>query len=276
MNLSEEFWEIFGDGKSTDARLAAFRLVFDAPDGPERDGLLALAYHDGVGVDVNYDKAFEYAERAAELNEGVALYLLGFMCENAETPDQACGGPRQKYDHYDAERFMERCAATTSSWAEPAHMWLGDYYMDSARGGDPEVALEHYEAIAEDNTEATSKLSDYYWDRAEAFGFQDEETNELCYKWSLAAVIKDPYNYSFRHASLLYRGVGCNPSFRLARKYYEDAYDFGMWEAAAAIADMYSNRALEEGRSEDEIEKCIKESVSWQRLADRQRARKKN
>lgn len=70
----------------------AAELVFHAPED-EKYGLLALMYHGGIGVEPNLNMAFEYAEKAAMENEGVALYLLGFMCENGETPDQFNGGP---------------------------------------------------------------------------------------------------------------------------------------------------------------------------------------
>lgn len=159
MELSDEFYDIIDrEDEDPNAFAKAAELVLKAPESTERTGLLALMYYDGIGVEEDLDKAFEYAEIAAEDNDGTALYLLGHMCENAETPDQEYGGPRQKYDHYNAENFMERCSQTDSHWAKAAHQWLGDYFMDMARGGDPEVAMEHYEAIGEDFAEDTSEI----------------------------------------------------------------------------------------------------------------------
>ena len=72
------------------------KVVSAAPEGPERDGLLGLLLHEGIGVPVDLDKSFDHAEKAAKGGDALGYFLLGFMCENAETPDQAEGGPRQK------------------------------------------------------------------------------------------------------------------------------------------------------------------------------------
>lgn len=275
MGLSEDFWTIVDhDENSRENCRRAFEMALEAPDGPERDALLAVSYHDGIGVDPDNDKAFELAERAAKQDEGLALYLLGLMCDNAETPDQATGGPRQKYDQYDASTFMERCAATDSWWAGAAHLWLGHYYYDSARGGDPEVAIEHFEQAGEDDKEASAIVSDYYWDMAGRDDFADEAVNAKLFKWTQAAVNQDPYEYSIRYATLLAEGIGCNPSFRLARKYFEDAYYFGKWEGAAAIAALFEDRAADTSLPDDERKKCLHEAELWHKSAEKLRLEK--
>lgn len=277
MSLSQQFHELLDmieDNPSVAEKAA--ELVLSAPPTPESDGLLALIYHEGIGVEQDFEKAFEYAERAAAENEGSALFLLGYMCDNAETPDQAEGGPLQKYDHYDAERFMERCAATDSRWAVPAHLWLGDYFMDMAQGGDPEIAVEHYEAIAEQNGEAACRLSDYYWEQMSDDCFSDNESDtgeleENVFRWTVKAVQYDPAEYSFRMACCYADGIGCDAEkgFRLARKYWEDAYSFGSWRAAEAIADLYRFRldSLPAGANENERLRCEAEIASWRKLA---------
>ncbi|MDE6697366.1 MAG: hypothetical protein K2K25_10850 [Muribaculaceae bacterium] len=181
MQLSKEFYRLLDESDGDpQAQKKAAELVFCAPDDAEKNGLLGLMYHDGIGVERNLDKAFEYAEKGAVENEGVALYLLGFMCENGETPDQFDGGPRQKYDHYDAEHFMERCASTSSSWAADANLWLGRYYMDMARGGDPEYGVEFLEKIGENSSEAAGILYDYYRNLWEiGYAAVEEEKREL-------------------------------------------------------------------------------------------------
>lgn len=281
-SLSDQFYKLFDeyDGDPAEAERMA-RLVLDAPAGPERDGLLALMYHDGIGVEVDLDKAFEYAERAAEANEGVALYLLGFMCEHAETPDQFEGGPRQKYDHYDAERFMEMCSRTSSSWADDAHLWLGHYFMNMARGGDPEVALEHFEAIADRNAEAAGALCDYYWILWEnGYADSDAEREALArdvMKWTHEAVRLNPHDYSYLMGRCYAEGIGCDAyaGFRLARKYWEDAYAFGDWWAADAIADLYEERLESLGPDAPETERvnCRKHCESWRKLARKEEER---
>ena len=45
-------------------------------------------YHHGQGVDVNYEKAFEWWEKAAKQGEAEAQYNLGSMYENGHGVDQ--------------------------------------------------------------------------------------------------------------------------------------------------------------------------------------------
>jgi len=95
MGLSEDFYDMLRRAdEHPEVMREAAEMVFSAPADAESDGLLALMYHEGFGVERDLDKAFVHASRAAQADEGVALYLLGYMCENAETPDQAEGGPR--------------------------------------------------------------------------------------------------------------------------------------------------------------------------------------
>lgn len=237
MTLSDRFWEIFDRDRTAPAVQAEARaLVEHAAPGPERSGLLALIHHDGIGADCDLDTAFTYAEEGARGADGLALYILAHMCEHAETPDQAEGGPRQKYDHYDAERFMTLCAATTSSWAAEAHLWLGHYFMDSARGGDPEEALEHFSAIADNDLEAAGALADYYWAHAEATDYTDHELNAGLFAATLRAVRLAPDLYSLRAGMMYAYGLGCEPDVALARKYLEEARADGFTEAAEHLA----------------------------------------
>lgn len=261
----------------------AAELVLSAPIDSESTGLLALMYHEGIGVPADLDKCFTLAEKAvAEGGDGLGYFLLGYMCDNAETPDQAEGGPRQKYDHYDAERFYELCSKTDSRWAVPAHLWLGDYYMDSAQGGDPEIAVEHYEAIGEKDGEAACRLSDYYWDQLTVDAvipeeYRDKDLREKIFKWTQLAVRDNPHDYSYRMGWCYADGIGCDArkGFRLARKYWEDAYGFGDWRAADAIATLFEER-LEElppDADEWERERCRKKIASWRKLAEKTRER---
>ena len=191
MSLSDDFHSLLAAAEDDPAMTAkAAELVLSAPIDSESTGLLALMYHEGIGVPADLDKCFALAEKAvAEGGDGLGYFLLGYMCDNAETPDQTEGGPRQKYDHYDAERFYELCSRTDSRWATPAHLWLGDYYMDSAQGGDPEIAVEHYEAIGETNGDAACRLSDYYWDQLTVDAvipeeYRDKDLREKIFKWT--------------------------------------------------------------------------------------------
>ncbi len=114
-----------------------------------RDGLLAMACYRGWGVEADPEEAFRHAKCGMQAGDALACYVLGLMCANGDTPDQRTGGPRQEYDHYDAERFMQMAAEAGGPWAVKAHLWLGDYFMDSCRGEDPDEGREHYQVAAD-------------------------------------------------------------------------------------------------------------------------------
>lgn len=239
MTLSDKFHKLIAEeDERPEALREAAELVLNAPESGERDGLLALIYHDGIGVDADLDKSFGLAEKAAfKGHDGLGYYLLGYMCENAETPDQAEGGPRQKYDHYDAERFYELCSKIDSPWREEAVIWLGDYYMDSAQGGDPEIGVEYYESIAGHNAEAAGRLSDYYWDLIDYTNPSDDpELAAALFKWTEVAGKLNPEDYSYRLGTLYVCGVGCQKDFTNAIDLFTDAYAYGDWRGAQAIA----------------------------------------
>lgn len=227
-----------------------FSIISDAPDGSERDGIMALMFHEGIGVPVDMGKSFEYAEKAAfDGGDPLGYYVLGYMCDKAETPDQADGGPRQKYDHYDAERFYEICAGKDSPWKKYACNWLGDYYMNMARGGDPEIGIEYLEQIADTDAEAAGKLSDYYWDLVIPDYTDDKERAEALFKWTVIAsrLDEEEEEYVYRLGWLYADGIGCEKSFWLALKYFGEAYFNGDWRGAESIANL-----LEEELSKDD------------------------
>lgn len=244
MTLSDKFHELYSEiEEKPKVANEIVKLVFKAPDSPERDGLLSLMYHEGIGVPVNLDKSFEFAEKSTENGgDGLGYYMLGYMCDNAETPDQADGGPRQKYDHYDAERFFEICSKLESRWKDYAILWLGDYYIDMAKGGDPEIGVEYYESIADHNADAAGNLSDYYWDLVMPEYLEDEEWLSQLFKWTTVAAALDPEEYSYRMGWIYADGLGCEESFENAMKYFEAAYTYGDWRGAQAIATMLEER----------------------------------
>lgn len=244
-------------------------MVLSAPITPETNGLLAWMYHEGIGVGVDLDKSFELAEKAAlEGGDGLGYFLLGYMCDNAETPDQAEGGPRQKYDQYDAERFYSICADIDSMWHEPARLWLGDYYLDMARGGDPDVGVEYYESIAEENSEAAGRLSDYFWNLVMPEYIEDAEWLEKLYKWTTVATEYDPENYAYRMGWIYADGLGCEKSLENSVRYFAEAFESGDARGAEAVAQCY-REYLEENPdiSEEEKIECESKISEWETLA---------
>lgn len=271
MTLSEQFYEMLdGNGENPEVGRKLAEMVFCAPEIPESDGLLAFIYHEGIGVEADLEKSFNYAEKAAFAGDGLGFFILGFMCDNIETPDQNNGGPRQKYDHYDAERFYEQCAATDSPWAAQAHLWLGEYYMDMARGGDPEFAVEHYEAIADTYANAAGALCDYYWGFCEAMP-EDENDEELLKKvnhWTHKAYELNPEDYAYQLGCVYEDGIGCKPSFEMAKKFFEEAYGYGDSLAAEAMTDILEDRLSRPGLTDSERELFKEELSKWQKISD--------
>lgn len=131
-----------------------------------------------------------------------------------------------------------------------------------------EKDIETYENIAAHNQEASEILSDYFFDQASYHEFSDEELNKKALKYSGYAASGNPAGYSYRTGWLMSEGIGCKPSFRLARKYLEDAYFTGNWEGAALISMMFRERAEMENLPQKEREYCLKEAESWHKSAE--------
>lgn len=269
MTLSDRFHDMLcghEDDPAVQGEVA--ELVFNAADSPERDGLLALIYHEGIGVPGNMDKCFDFAEKAAfDGGNGLGYFMLGYMCDNAETPDQAEGGPRQKYDHYDAERFYELSSKIDSKWREFAILWLGDYYMDMAKGGDPEIAVEYYESIAENNAEAAGKLSDFYWNLIMPEYIEDEEWTSKLFKWSRVAESLNPEEYTYRMGWIYADGLGCEKSSQQAVEKFAKAYGYGDWRGAKSVATVFEE-LLEENPDIVEREDYEEKIRLWNERAD--------
>ncbi len=274
MSFTDRFIEMLdGNEENPDICRQAAEMVLNAPITPESTGLKAYIYHEGIGVDIDLDKCFSLAEQAAfDGGDGLGYYLLGYMCDNIETPDQADGGPRQKYDHYDAERFYEKCAEIDSPWQESARLWLGDYYMNTARGGDPEIGVKYYESIAEDNAEAAGKLSNYYWDLTMPDALGDEEWLAQLFKWTEVAAALDPEEFSYRMGWIYADGLGCEKDFDKAIEYFRAAYIYGDWRGAKAVADCFEEFITEHpelsAADKAQYENKIKE---WHKLAESMR-----
>lgn len=271
MTLTDKFIEMLaGNEENTEVCRQAYEMILSAPVTPESTGLLAYIYHEGIGVDIDLDKCFSLAEKAAfKGGDGLGYYLLGYMCDNAETPDQAESGPRQKYDHYDAERFYEKCAEIDSRWKEASCLWLGDYYMNMARGGDPEIGIEYYESIADNNAEAAGKLSDYYWELTMPESLGDEQWLAQLFKWTELAVALDPEEYSYRMGWIYADGLGCEENYDKAIEYFRAAYIYGDWRGAKAIADCFEEIVTDQPDLSEEDKVQYKNKIKeWNSLAE--------
>lgn len=139
-----------------------------------------------------------------------------------------------------------------------------------AGGEDPEEGLAHYRAAAEsDSVEAAEFLADYYDERAEWENFENEELNRNLYDCQRLAYELNPHDNARRYGLLLALGIGCRPSFRLARKCLEEDYAFGHPEGAAALAFIWKRRAADAGLPEGERACCAAQAKKWEGIAAR-------
>lgn len=269
MSLSDIFHKMLsGYEDDPTIRKDVAEMVLNSPESAERYGLLSFIYHEGIGVPVNLDKSFEYAEKSAfNGGDGLGYFMLGYMCDNAETPDQAEGGPRQKYDHYDAERFYELCSSIESRWKDYAILWLGDYYIDMAKGGDPEIGVEYYEKIAIHNADAAGRLSDYYWNLIMPEYFEDEEWTSQLFKWTSVAAKLNPEKYSYRMGWIYADGLGCDRQPDKAIEEFGNAYAYGDWRGAKSIAKIFKE-FLENGLDVENRIECENNIKIWDEKGD--------
>ena len=92
--------------------------------------------------------------------------------------------------------IAEKLYVIPTKWGEYAHLWLGDYYMDSARGDDTDKAIDHYLEIGDINGEAACRLTDIFWN---AWSDLDDESERpevehtLFYYTQLAAAYNPEY-----------------------------------------------------------------------------------
>lgn len=265
--LTDTFFNLILEEKEHEAA----DVLRQSPDTPEAEGLRGYAFY--CGIDSPYadtDKAFEHFGLGAAGNDSLSLYYLGIMCERGETPDQCTGGERQKYDHCDAERFMVLCADGHGIMEEWACLWLGQYFYDSARGGDSGEAVGCFVRAADlGNEEAVEWLVQIYADCAEYEDYADVQTNMELFRWQEKAYENNPHDESYNYGRLLYGGIpGIPANLRLALKLYEEDFEFGHSQGARALALHYESEA---GKTEDtgEAEKFAALADMWHERADR-------
>ncbi len=137
--------------------------------------------------------------------------------------------------------------------------------------------ITHYETIGEDNPDITCRICDYYWEKWTHLHTDEGDSKKLelarkVFEWTRKAVIQNPHDYSYRMGCCYALGIDCDKEqgFRLARKYWEDAFDFGEWKAADGIADLYEERLSnlpDIPENEATRNNCLKHIESWRKLA---------
>lgn len=265
--LTDDFFSLLADGRDEEA----VALLGKAPSSPERDGLLGYCLYNGIGgFPQDDERAFLLFEQGALVSDSLSLYELGLMCENGDTPDQREGGPRQKYDHYDAEGFMQRCADGDGTFAATAWLWLGEYFLDSARGGDPECGVEYLEKAADAGMpDAVELLAVHYREIADYFGYGDPDANRRLLRWQQIAYENNPHDESYNYGMLLDGVEGIPANVRLALKLYEEDWEHGHSQGARALALHYGRRAADPALAADERAEAAVLSRAWHERAGR-------
>ena len=78
----------FLEGEHTSA-VSEFERLAETTDNPEVFGMLALAYRDGMGAPVDYDRSAYWLERAAEAGDEDAARDLAAYRAHADRPSKA-------------------------------------------------------------------------------------------------------------------------------------------------------------------------------------------
>lgn len=256
-----ELCELEGEEKAVMEALAS-------PVTPETAGVLGYIHYLGEGgIEPDNEKAFEYLMMGEKADDSLSLYFLGLMCYEGELPERGTGGTEQLFDWYDSERFMERCAATEGMMQEQALVWLGDFYMDFARGGDPDIAIEYYEkAAGMGSIEAMDKIATYYYDMAGSREYRDEELNTALFGAMTRLHAASPSTENYNLGYLYENGIGTPKDMDKAAELYEADYREGFADGAQALADYYS--LLAETAGEEDASRLRELAEMWQKRAD--------
>ncbi|MDE6300815.1 MAG: sel1 repeat family protein [Muribaculaceae bacterium] len=258
--LTDRFIKTIAENDSASTAVGEIvRLVFEKPDTPEKFGLRAYLFHEGIGVPADMEMCVRLAEKAAfEYGDPLGYFLLGYMADGT--------------DDRRALEFYEKCAGTKSRWGEQARLWLGRYFADIHRGNDIALGLEYFRSIAEDNSEAAGWLSDYYWSLVVPDYLNEDDWKSELFRWTSSAARLDPAEYSWRLGLLYADGIGCEKDTDKAVDYLEEACDYDDWRAARSLADMLSDVLKNNpDMSPEEKAECESAIREWNAWADEQR-----
>ncbi|MDE5814230.1 MAG: hypothetical protein K2H72_08090, partial [Muribaculaceae bacterium] len=154
-------------------------------------------------------------------------------------------------------------------WKKYACNWLGDYFLNMARGGDPEVGIEYLEQIADEDEDAAERLADYYWDLVMPDYTDDTERADALFRWTRRAAGWGDEDFLYRLGWLYADGVGCGKSLLLALKYFGEAYMAGDWRGAESIANLLDEKLANDPEDLTAEEKAeFKEDIAkWRNRA---------
>lgn len=227
-----------------DSLFAEADRLIDAGN-PEGYGLLGEAHY----IQGDYENASVAFEKGIEMKEPRSMYDFALMCYDGLVDNT-------RYDWYDAEKYMEMCYKTESDISVEAAVWLAEYFLDSAEGGDPEFAMDYLNYAADKgHKRATELLADHYFSLAENEDFKNEEANSLAFKYEQRAYEDDPHEQSYNYGYMYFYGIGTPVNLRLALKLFEEDYEFGHKEGAEALADYYEKEGMK------------KDAEAWKKFA---------
>lgn len=118
--------------------------------------------------------------------------------------------------------LAEKLNGSPTKWGAYAHLWLGDYYMDPARGDDTDKAIDHYMEAGDTNGEAACRLADIFWNiwkDLDDESVRPEIEHTLFYYTKLAADYNPEYLLQLGHCYAA--PIGCPRSDPQALACYE-------------------------------------------------------
>ena len=215
-----------GQGVEIDFDLAYYWYEKAANTGegnPEAFKHVGMAYHAGWGRDVDFDKAREYFEKALEAGNDDVLFLLGRVYYDTE-------------DYATAMKYFKRAAVDGNEFQNNAEDRLGDMYrFGEGVKQDLDEAVSWYKKGAEHGNDDSMCSLGYMYLNEE--GIWSDEA-QAAY-WNLQAAKQENViamdNMGFHYS----RGIGVEQDYVAAMAWYKKVAEAGRSSSMEEIGDLY-------------------------------------
>lgn len=184
---------------------------------------LGEAYCEGIGVEKDYSKAYEYYKKAAELGSAEAAYKIGWLYQNG------CGVRRNDDSAYEWYRKAAKLGNV-----EAMYMVGEMCYEGKGTKQNYNEAYEWYKNASElGNVKAMYKVGLLYY---EGYGVRNDITK--AYEWFYKAAELGSAEAAYKLGTLYRFGRGVEKDYDKARKWYQKAVELGSKEAESALKRM--------------------------------------
>ncbi len=211
-----------GDGVKEDDEIANYWFE-KAGDNARALGHLGMAYHKGLGKDIDYEKAKEYYERALQAGEDKILFLYGQIYYKEEQYDKAF-------------EYFQQAAVDGNEFQDDAEDWIGDmYFLGEGVEQDYDKAMEWYHKAADHgNASAMCSLGTRYHR-----GVGVERDDVQAAHWTLQAAQLGDAVAMYNAGKIYENGDGVEQDYVAALAWYRRAADCGDVDAMNDIGDIY-------------------------------------